>query len=166
MSLLEQMGIDPAVLTLQVIAFVILFLLLRQFLFRPVIKIMSEREREIAQALEAGEQAKMELARIDQERERVLADAREQGREHVRRAVKEGEQARERVLAEAREEAQALRERAHTAIALEREEAALGLRRQVVDLALLAAGKAVLQKLDDQAHRAVVDDFITSLEQP
>jgi F0F1-type ATP synthase membrane subunit b/b' len=59
---------------------------------------------------------------------------------------------------------QALRERARRGLALEREEAELGLRRQVVDLALLAADRAVLQRLDPEAHRRAVDDFITSLE--
>jgi len=164
MAILKQLGIDPAVLTLQIIAFAILFWLLRRFLFRPVLGIMQQREKEIAEALDAGERAKAELARIDQEKAQVLAEAREEGREQVRRAVREGEQARERILAEAREDAHALRERAQQAIALEREEAKLALRYQVVDLALAAASRAVLRRLDEQVQRQVVDDFISSLE--
>lgn len=58
-----------------------------------------------------------------------------------------------------------MRERARRALELEREEAALALRRQVVELALLAADKAVLRRLDEETHRRVVDDFIASLEQ-
>jgi F-type H+-transporting ATPase subunit b len=164
MAILKQLGIDPAVLTLQIIAFAMLFWLLRRFLFRPVLGIMQEREKEIAEALDAGERAKAELARIDQEKAQVLAEAREEGREQVRRAVREGEQARERILAETREDAHALRERAQQAIALEREEAKLALRHQVVDLALAAASRAVLRRLDEQVQRQVVDDFISSLE--
>jgi F-type H+-transporting ATPase subunit b len=165
MAILRQLGIDPAVLTLQIIAFAILFWLLRRFLFRPVLRIMAEREKEIAESLDVGERARAELARVDQERARVLAEAREQGREQVRQAVIEGEEARQRILAGAREESQALRQRAQQAIALEREEAELALRQQVVDLALLAANKAVLRKLDGQTQRQVIDDFISSLEQ-
>jgi len=165
MAILKQLGIDPAVLTLQIIAFFILFWLLRRFLFRPVLAIMAEREKEIAAGLEAGERAKAELARIDQEKAQALAEAREQGREQVRQAVREGEQARERIVAEAREEAQTLRQRAQQAIALERDEAELALRHQVVDLALMAADKAVLRRLDAQAQKHVIDDFISSLEQ-
>jgi F-type H+-transporting ATPase subunit b len=160
----RALGLDPAVLALQAVAFIILFLVLRRYLFRPLLAVMAKREEEIAAALEAGERAKAELSRIDEERSRVLAGAREEGRQQVRQAVQEGEQARERILAEAREEVQALRERARRGLALEREEAELALRRQVVDLALLAADRAVLQRLDPEAHRRAVDDFITSLE--
>lgn len=161
----KALGLDPAVLALQIVGFVILFLLLRRYLFRPLLGVMSQREAEIAAALEAGERAREELGRIDQEKAKVLAEAREQGREQVRQAVREAQEARERILREAREEVQDLRERARRAVELEREEAALALRQQVVDLALLAASKVVLRRLDEETQRQVIDDFIVGLEQ-
>ena len=157
-------NIDPAVLLLQVTGFVILYLLLRRFLFRPLLGLMEERQKEIAEGLEAGERARAQLARIDQERSEVLDGARDQGREQVRQLVREGEEARERILREAREEAQEIRQRGRETVELEREEAMLELRREVVDLALLAASRAVLGRLDEQGHRQVVDDFISRLE--
>lgn len=165
MSLLEQLGIDPSVLVLQVIAFLILYWVLRRFLFAPVLAMMGRREAEIAEALDAGKRAEGELARIDEERARVLDEAREQGREQVRQAVREGEEARERILRETREEAHEVRQRARRAVDLEREEARLALRQQVAELALMAASKAVLRRLDEETHRQVVDDFIATLEQ-
>jgi F-type H+-transporting ATPase subunit b len=159
------LDIDPAVLFLQVVAFVILFALLRRYLFRPLLGVMEQRRKEIAEALEKGERAESELARIDQERERVLAQAREEGRETVRQSVQEGQQARDRILQDAREEAGQIRQRAQQTVEIERREAMLELRRQVVDLALLAANRAVLARLDEQTHRQAVDEFISELEQ-
>jgi len=161
----NPLAIDWVVLSIQVVGFVILFLLLRRYLFGPLMSVITQRQQEIAEGLEAGERARTELARIDQERAQALAEAREQGREQVRQAVREGEHARERIVTEAREEAQALRQRAQQAIALERDEAELALRQQVVDLALMAADKAVLRRLDTHTQKQVIDDFITSLEQ-
>jgi F-type H+-transporting ATPase subunit b len=158
------LSIDPAVLGLQIVAFVILFLVLRKYLFRPLLEIMARREKEIADGLEAGERAKAELAVIGQERDRILASAREEGRQQVRQAVREGEEARERILAETRDEAQQIRQRARDSVELEREEAMLQLRRDVVDLALLAARQAVLTSLDESKHRQAIDDFVASLE--
>jgi F-type H+-transporting ATPase subunit b len=161
---LASLGIDPRVLLLQVIAFIILFLVLRRFLFRPLMAVMNLRAREIAEGLEAGERSKEALARIDEERQRQLAEAREQGREHVRQAVREAGQAREQILQEARREVQEMRDRGRQALDREREQAELELRRRVVELALLAAGRAVLQRLDERAHRQAVEDFIAGLE--
>jgi F-type H+-transporting ATPase subunit b len=157
--------IEPAVLFLQVVAFVILFLVLRKYLFGPILGVMEQREKEVAEALDAGERARNTLARIEEERTRVLAEARNEGREAVQDSVREGEQARERILGEAREEARSVRQRARESAALEREEALLALRHQVVDLALLAANRAVLSELDEEKHRHVVDEFIARLEQ-
>jgi len=159
------LSIDPAVLLLQIVGFVVLFLLLRRYLFAPLLGVMQQREKEIAEALDAGERARTELARIEEERTRMLAEAREEGREQVRSAVREGEEARERILRETREEAQQIRQRARDSVEIEREEAMLALRRQVVDLALLAASRAVLSRLDEEKHRQVIDDFIASLEE-
>ena len=159
------LSLDWAVLVLQIVAFAILFLVLRRFLFRPLLGVMEQREKEIAEALEAGERAKQELARLDQEHERMLVSARQEGRQQVRLAVQEGEQARGRIVKEARDEAQQIRQRAREVIELERHEAMLELRQQVIDLALLAARKAVFAPLDEAKHRQAVDDFITSLEQ-
>ena len=159
------LNIDLAVLFQQSVAFLILFLLLRRYLFRPLLRIMSQREREIAEGLESAAKAKEELARIDEERKRLLTAAREEGREQVRQAVHEGEEARERMLREAREETRALRQRAQETVELEREQAMVELRRSVVDLALLAASRSVLGRLDAEQHRKAVDDFVQSLEQ-
>ena len=159
-------SIDPAVLLLQIVGFVMLYLLLRRFLFGPLLGVMDQREKEIEEGLERGEQAERRLGHIDEERRQVLAEAREEGREHVRQSVQEGEQARERMLKDAREDVQQLHERARESLKLEREEAMLELRQQVVDLALLAARQAVLGRLDEEQHRRAIDDFIADLEKP
>ena len=161
----SPLSLDPAVLLLQIVGFVILFLLLRRYLFGPLLEVIRQREREVEEGLEASTRAKEELARVDEEKARVLTEAREQGREQVRRAVREGEEARERLLSDAREETKGLRQRAREAVELEREEAMIQLRREVVDLALLAASQAVVGRLDEKQQRAVVDDFISGLEQ-
>jgi F-type H+-transporting ATPase subunit b len=83
----------------------------------------------------------------------------------VRQAVQEAEEARDRIVQEARGEADDIRKRARESIELEREATLIELRQQVVDLALLAASRAVLGRLDEERHRQVVDDFISSLEQ-
>ena len=159
------LSLDPAVIFLQIVAFIVLFALLRRFLFGPLLAVMRDREQEINEGLEAGDRARAELAQIDQERERVLATAREEGRQMVRSSVKEGEEARDRIVTEAREEAQDIRRRGRESVDLERQEALLQLRRQVIDLAFLAAQRAVLAPLDEERHRRAIDEFIGELEQ-
>jgi F-type H+-transporting ATPase subunit b len=163
-QILTGLGFGLHAFLLNVIAFVILFLVLKRFLFTPLSAMMKLRAQEIAEGLEASRQHKEALSLAETERERILAEAREQGRERVRQAVKEGDEARERLLAEARDEAQRIRDRGREAVDLEREQALLEVRRTVVDLALSAASRAVIQRLDEKQHRQAVEEFITGLE--
>jgi len=164
-AILETLGFDPRVLLLNMIAFIVLFLVLRRFLFRPLARVMEQRAREVAEGLDAAQQHKQALAKANEERARVLAEAREEGRAHVRQAVQEADQTRARLLEEAREEAQRVRERGREAVELERQQALVEMRRSVVDLALLAASRAVVQRLDERAHRQAVEAFVAGLEQ-
>lgn len=161
---LAALGFNFKVFVLNVIAFVILFLVLRRYLFRPLRTMMALRAQEIAKGLDAAQQSKTALAHVNEERDRLLALAREEGREYVRQAVREADETRERLLAEAREEAQRIRTRGHEAVEMEREQAMLEVRRAVVDLALLAASQAVLQRMDERAHRQAVEEFLANLE--
>jgi len=161
---LAALGFNSRVFLLNIIAFVLLFLVLRRYLFRPLATMMNLRAQEIAEGLEAAKQSKEALVKVGEERARVLAGARDEGRERVRQAVKEADETRARLLAEAREEANRIRERGREAVELEREQALQEVRRTVVDLALLAASRAVLQRMDERAHRQAVEEFITTLE--
>jgi F-type H+-transporting ATPase subunit b len=68
-------------------------------------------------------------------------------------------------LARAREEQEALIARARRDIEEEKRKAVLDLRREAVDLALAAAGKLVEQKLDDDANRKLVTEYLATIEQ-
>jgi F-type H+-transporting ATPase subunit b len=161
---LAALGFNFRVFVLNVIAFVILFLVLRRYLFRPLRTMMRLRAQEIAAGLDAAQKSKTALTHVEEERDRLLAEAREQSRARVRQAVREADETRERLLAEAREEAQHIRTRGHEVVAMERDQAILEVRRTVVDLALLAASQAVLQRMDERSHRQAVEEFLAGLE--
>ena len=165
MEALKSLGFEWHVFLLNIIVFIILFLILRRYLVSSAVAVMAKRAQEIAEGLEAAQQHKEALAKANEERERVLAEAREEGREKVREAVQEADQVRERLVAEAREEAQHVRERGPRGGRVGARTGAAGTAPPVVDLALLAASRAVVQRLDDRAHRQAVEEFVTSLEQ-
>lgn len=88
------MQIDYFTIFAQIVNFLILILLLRHFLYRPVIATMDAREQEVASRLKEAEQKK-----------RVA----EQEAESYRRMIQDLEERREEMLARAREEANDLR---------------------------------------------------------
>jgi|WetSurMetagenome_2_1015567.scaffolds.fasta_scaffold399420_1 F-type H+-transporting ATPase subunit b len=163
-QVLEALGIKGPVILLQIIGFLVLYFLLRRFLFGPVGAMLKAREQEVANGLQAAEAARQEAERLKVDKDQIIAEARDEGRGLVQKAVKEAQTARERILAEAQQEKEALLERGRAILEVERNSAVAELRGQVSDLALRAAEKAIRQATDDAAHRQAIDAFITSLE--
>jgi len=71
-----------------------------------------------------------------------------------------GEEARLKAQQEAKEEAGALIDKARTEIQHERDEAVGELRKEVADLAIMAAGKVVGRSLDKEAHIKLIDEVL------
>lgn len=74
-SLIAAFGIDVRLITIQVINFVVLAGLLSYFLYKPLLRLLSEREEKIRQGLEDADNAGKALAGAEAEKRRILTDA-------------------------------------------------------------------------------------------
>lgn len=156
----EALGINLPQLIAQVANFFVLLLLLRFTLYKPVLKMLDERKRKIAEGLNAAETARAEAATAQVNIQAQLDAARREGQELVAGA----QTIAQRIQAEAREQSnrdrEAALERARTEIQLERDRAVAELRVQFADVAVSAAEKVIRQSLDRPAHQRVIDETL------
>lgn len=146
-----------------VINFAILFLLLRKFLFRPVMGMMEKRRQEIAANLKQAEEARQETVRLQVEYRAQLTAAQREAQEIMDRAVRAAEETRSRLVSEAQAEAARLRDRAVEAIAQEKDKALAELREEVTSLAIAAAGRIIRRTMTEEDERRLVEDFAREL---
>ncbi|HET7583702.1 MAG TPA: F0F1 ATP synthase subunit B [Gemmatimonadaceae bacterium] len=146
-----------------VIVFVVLWLILTKFAFKPLTAAVRAREQALESAIEEARRDREEAARVLAEHRRQLEGARDE----VQRLIVEGRQAGERVRAEILEKAhaeqRALLERAQREIGAERDRAINELRAEAVDLAIRGASKVIERNLDDKTNRALVEEFLASV---
>ena len=140
--------------------FLFFLVVIQQFAFGPVTKILAERRGRIEQGLRDADQARKEREETALDRNRVLAEARHEANEILQRAQKGAEEARERDLAAAREEIERLREQAAADIDAERQRAMADVRVQIADLALRAAGRVVGETMTSARERRLVEQFL------
>lgn len=149
----------------EVIAFVLILLVLAKWVIPPINKALTERQEGIRRQFEEGEEAKAQAQQAEQEFRSQIAGAREEGA-RIREEAREQGAA---ILAEMRENAQAEAQRivdhARTQIQAEREQVVRQLRHEVGSLSVDLAGRIIGEALtDDARQRAVVDRFLTELE--
>ena len=148
-QLIKALGISGPTLIAQLINFVILLGLLYLFAYKPIMKMLDQRSKKIAQSMEQTEYIQQQAAEADKEYEKRL--------EAIARANRAGDELRQRSQQEAREEAETLIGRARTAIQRERDEAIDDLRREFADLTIMAAEKVIGRSLDKQTHRELIE---------
>ncbi len=161
---MEALGISPNLLITQIINFIILLVVLRMLLYKPIQDMLASRKQKIQESLEYADRVKKEAAEQQKEFERKLEETRRETQSAAQAAAQVGEKEREAILTQAREEARKLVEQAKGQIEYERRQMMADLHDEVVRLSLMAAQKVIGQSLDDSAHRKLVSDFIAQAD--
>lgn len=159
---IAALGINLPGLVAQLINFGILLVILRLFLFGPIMKMVDERKRRIEEGLQASEQAAHAAEQSQDESRRILEEARAEGRELVARAQENAARLREELESQARRDVDQLRARAQAEIDLEAQRAIQALRAEFADLTIRAAERVVGQSLDRSAHQRLIDEVLVN----
>ncbi len=149
-----------ATLLAQIFHFVVLLIFLRVVAYKPIARLIKQRQDYIASNVAAAEE---ERAKAEQLRQQYLADlqrARTEAQEIFAQATKAAELQAQEIIAAAKEEANRVKESALADIQREREKAVRELREQVASLSVLVAGKIISQTITPEIQRQLVYDFI------
>ena len=157
---MEGLGINWSTLLAQIVNFLVLFVLLYFFAYKPILRMFDERSQRIKESVEQAEQVKEEAARAEEENKKKLEAAAKEGQEAIARAMRSGDEARQRAQQEAREEATTLVEKARQEIQRERDEVIGELKGEFADLAVAAAEKVIEKSLDKEEHRELIDKVL------
>jgi len=156
----SALGLNLPQLIAQVANFFVLLVLLRLTLYKPILKMMDERRRKIADGLNAADTARAEAAAAQVNIQAQLDIARKDGQDLIANA----QNIAVRIQAEAREQSNRDREtaleRVRSEIQLERDQAVAQLRGEFADVTVLAAERVIKQSLDRQSHQRVIDETL------
>jgi F-type H+-transporting ATPase subunit b len=156
----DALGINLPQLIAQVANFIVLLVILRLTLYKPILRMLDERKARISEGLSAAETAREEATRAQANIEEQLKAARAEGQEVVANA----QNVAARIQAEAREQAQrdreAATERARVEIQQERDRAIAELRREFAGITVAAAERVIGESLDASAHQRIIDETL------
>ncbi len=157
---MEGIGINLPLLIAFMVNFIILFALLSIFLYRPVLKILDERQAKIKESMDLAEQIRQQAARSQEEIKAQLEAARKEGQDIVAQATQIGERLKAEAKESAQQEAESLISKARTEIQRERDRAIEELRSEFADIAILAAEKVIKETIDKEKHRKLIEEVL------
>lgn len=155
-----DIGINLPLLVAFLINFIILFALLSLVLYKPVMKMLDERSARIRESMEQAENIRQQAARTEAEIKAHLETARKEGQTMIAQAAQIGERLKEEARQEARQAAESLITKSRAEIQRERGETIDELRKEFVDIAIMAAEKVINETLDKTAHRRLIEESV------
>ena len=144
---------------LYIVNLVILFLVLRKFLYKPVAKFLAAREKSIADQLDEAAQKYEEAESMREKYENLITESKNEATEIVSRGHQRAEQQYNEAVARGKEEVDNLVQRALKEIDMERKAAYDVMRVQIAEMAVSLAEKVLEREVTMEDNQQIIDEF-------
>lgn len=142
---------------------VILFLILKKLLFKPVKKIVDKRQKEIESEYKKAEKTQAEADAIKAEWEGKMATAEAEADKIIRDAVERADSRNEVMLYESREKADQIIRKAKADIERERKDARETIKKEIVDVSQTLSEQIIGREINMDDHRELIDKAIDKI---
>jgi F-type H+-transporting ATPase subunit b len=154
---LGALGVDPKAFIIQLITFVLAFLVLKRFAFKPILKVLGERRETIENGVKLGEKMKQEEAKLAAKVDETLHEARKEADQIIATAQDSGRQAVREAEEKARAKADGIVKEAESRIVQETARARQHLESEVVGLVADATEAIISEKVDAKKDAALIE---------
>lgn len=151
------LGVDGKALIIQLISFVLAFLVLKKWAFGPIVKLMEQRRATIEQGVTLGEQMKKDKVALEAKVADALANARQEADGIIAQAQEEGRQAVREAEDKARDKAAGILKEADERIVTDTQRARKKLENELVSLVSEATEAIIGEKVDAKKDAQLID---------
>jgi F-type H+-transporting ATPase subunit b len=163
MDILNQFGVDPKLLAAQVVNFLLLLFILQRFLYKPILKVLKQRQDTIANSLKNAEKIEQRLEQTEADREKTL----EQASLEAQKIINEATQASNQLIAQARDEATKQMEQilaqAREQIKLDQAKMQQEIREELADLVVIGIEKVAGKVLTSKDQKEIIRKSLKDL---
>ena len=157
------LGVNPWTALFILLNTLTIFFVAKKFLFKPVMKIITERQKEIDDLYADAGAAKEQARQLQESYQQKLSAAQETSDRIVKEAVARGQSREEQIIRDANAQAAAIMDKASQDIAQEKKKAINDAKNEISDLAMAIAGKVVGHALEGADQASLIDGFIREL---
>jgi len=153
-----------ATLLAQIFHFLALLVILRLVAYKPLLRILEQRQNTVVSKLAQAEEARAEAEKIKAELEAEMRRTREEAQRIIDRATKASEEQAQAIMETAKEEASRMKEGALAEIERERDKVLAELKDQVANMAVLVAGKVIREGLTADMQARLIKDAVSEVK--
>jgi len=156
------LSIDPFVVGFQALNFIVLLVVLKMILYKPITALLAEREKKIRDGVENAEKAEASLREATSIREDMMKTAKVESQSVMDKARKDGEGLKNSIVGEAQDQAKKIIDNGHQVLAMERAKTMEDLKAQAVALIVKTAEKVIREKMDSAKDAKMIEESLNS----
>lgn len=164
MEVLKSFGLNPLLFGAQIINFLIVFYLLKRFLYKPVLDLLKKREDTIKEGLKQAEEGRLLYEKTVEKEKEILTKARESARQTISEAKSEGLILAQKIEDDSRKQAEKIIAQAKEQIVLETKEAEKKLTARISDLSIEFLQSAIKEMFSEKEQKEVLDKAMKQLK--
>ena len=156
-------SIDLTTIIGSILNVLILFFVLKHFLFDKVNAVLDSRKTEVAKTYEDADAALSNAKQLESEYTEKLSAAKEESAEIVKNATKKAQSRSDEIIAEARDEARGIVDKANADVEKEKKRVVNQIKDEISDMALSIASRVVSKEIDGKTHEKLIESFIDEI---
>jgi F-type H+-transporting ATPase subunit b len=155
--------IQPTTIAFQALNFLLLVVVLYLILYKPIIKMLAEREKRIREGVENAEKADSMIKESSMIRQDMIKRANSESQDIMEKARKSGEETRSGIVQEAHTEAEHIIIAGQNLIEMEKSKAAQEVKKAAVSMILSATEKILRSKIDAEKDAALIQESLQTV---
>lgn len=159
-EIVAQFGINPWLLAAQIVNFLVLLWLLKRMFYQPLLKIIEERRRMIAQSLERAAEIERKLEQVEQEQSRILNQAEVEAKKVIAEATKKADELIKEAEHQARTQAAQILHKAKLDQEAQRRKLYREIKAELAQLVVTSLEKILEDVLDQQTQRKIIQQTL------
>lgn len=163
MQTLDVISVNFWQIIVSLLNLVVLYLIVRLFLYKPVNRVLKERQEKIDSDYKDAEAYRAQAEQDKNELSLQLKNARQTADEIISSATSNAELRGDKIILEAKEQAESIIKRAEAEALLERKKAEEGIKHEIVNVSALLAEKMLEREINTNDHHALIDSFIEKI---
>lgn len=164
MEVLSNIGFDWQVALANFVSFLIIFFILKKWVFGPVAEILERRKALIQEGVETAERSANELASAQEEAQLITKEARKEANEIVAKAKGHGDVLIASAEGKAQEQAQKVLAKAQESIQKEKKDAERELFEKTASLVSLGVAKILNEDVDEARDKTITKRALETLQ--
>jgi F-type H+-transporting ATPase subunit b len=145
---------------IQIVAFLILYLLLSKFAFGPLFGMMEKRRQLVKDQLQTADNNRKQAEQLLEEQKQALQQARKEAYDIIEQAKQTSTKQADEIIHAARAETTRLKDEALQDIVSEKNKAVAALRSQVGAMSVMIASKIIEKQIDEKSQEQLVEHYL------